>query len=150
METTKHPYEMLVRWDQRGKLSGAQMQYRYIIRDGAKIVGESVGNAEPLALDKDFPLQDVLTAAQSDALATAETAKAKAAQLEADLAAERSNVAQQRSEINELRAELKKAAAAALAKEAAIDTVARRKADLDTHAKRRREGYVPMSGRDGA
>lgn len=82
METTKHPYEMLVRWDQSGKLTGAQMQYRYVIRDGKKIVGESVGNAEPLAIDKGFPLQDVLTQSQADALATAEAAKLHAAEME--------------------------------------------------------------------
>lgn len=148
METTKHPYELLVRWDQTGKLSGVQMQYRYVIRDGEKIVGESVGNAEPLSLDKGFPLQDVLTAAQADALATAEAAKIKVADLEAALAMERSAVADLRNAIHDLRAQLKAASANAAAHTAAVETKARRKTDLDAHAKRRREGYVPMSARD--
>ena len=139
---------MLVRWDHAGKLSGAQMQYRYVIRNGQKIVGESVGNAEPLSLDKGFPMQDVLTAAQADALATAEAAKLKAAELEAALAMERSTVAELRNAIHELRAQLKASSANAAAHTAAVETAARRKTDLDAHAKRRREGYVPMSARD--
>lgn len=107
METTKVPYELLVRFDQSGKLQGAQVQYRYIIRDGEKIVGESVGNAEPLSLDKGFPLQDVLTNAQADALATAEDAKRDAERARADLAQARSVAETARQEAAEARSETK-------------------------------------------
>ncbi|CAO3372906.1 hypothetical protein [Azospirillum argentinense] len=86
MQTTKHPYELLVRWDQNGALAGAHVQYRYVIRDGAAVIGESVGGAEPLTLDtaSGFPLGDLLAQTQADAL----TAKAAAdAERDAVLAA---------------------------------------------------------------
>lgn len=69
MQTTKHPYELLIRWDQNGALAGAHVQYRYVInRDDGERIGETLGKAEPLALG-DFPLTDVLSQAQADALA---------------------------------------------------------------------------------
>lgn len=126
METTKHPYEMLVRWDPSGKLTGAQMQYRYVIRDGEKIIGESVGNAEPLSLDKGFPLQDVLTTAQADALATAENAKREAEKARADLAHALSVAETARQDAAEARSEMKRMAAAHAAALAAAETEIKR------------------------
>ncbi|WP_188260882.1 hypothetical protein [Azospirillum tabaci] len=81
MQTTKHPYELLIRWDQAGRLAGAHVQYRYITIDGEHRA-ESLGAAEPLTLDTapGFPLADLLTQAQADAL----TAKAAS---DADLGA---------------------------------------------------------------
>ncbi|CAO3452227.1 hypothetical protein [Azospirillum argentinense] len=86
MQTTKHPYELLVRWDQSGALAGAHVQHRYVIRDGVAIIGESIGPAEPLTLDTapGFPLGDLLSQVQADAL----TAKA-AAEVERDRLAAR-------------------------------------------------------------
>lgn len=71
MQTTKQPYELLIRWDQEGALSGAHVQHRYIIRDGDKVISESLSDAEPLALDG-FPLGDVLGEAQIAALTECE------------------------------------------------------------------------------
>lgn len=79
MQTMKRPYELLLRWDQQGRLSGAHVQHRYVIEDGGKIVGESVGPAEPLSLEtaEEFPLADILTQAQSDALVGKAAAEAE-------------------------------------------------------------------------
>lgn len=62
METSKHPYEFLVRWDQQGMLSGAHVIWRYVMRDGDVIVTESLSLAEPVAvgLSGGFPLADIL------------------------------------------------------------------------------------------
>lgn len=72
MNTTKKPYELLIRWDQEGKLAGAHVQYRFVITDGDAVVAESVGQAEPLSL-AGFPLSEVLSTAQADALAECES-----------------------------------------------------------------------------
>ena len=68
METTKQPYELLVRWGPDGKLKGAHIQWCYVTTDGGKRVSESVGDAEPVDVSKGFPLQDVLNKAQAEAL----------------------------------------------------------------------------------
>ncbi|NUB25639.1 hypothetical protein [Azospirillum brasilense] len=72
MQTTKHPYELLIRWDQTGALAGAHVQHRYVIRDDAgKVIGETLGSAEPLTLESaaGFPLGDLLAQTHIDALA---------------------------------------------------------------------------------
>lgn len=69
MQTLKQPYEVLVRWDQDGRLQGAQVQYRYVIKDSDQIVGESVSGPEPVTVGVDFPLSDIMTQVGSDALA---------------------------------------------------------------------------------
>lgn len=74
METTKQPYEFLVRWDQDGNLQGAHIQYRYVVRgDDGAVITETLGPAEPVAagaFNKGFPLKDVIGKAAADALAT--------------------------------------------------------------------------------
>ncbi len=69
MQTKKQPYELLVRWDQAGKLAGAHIQYRYVITDGHTVIGESVGAAEPITEDSEFKLTDAMAQVQADALA---------------------------------------------------------------------------------
>ncbi|MGY0794331.1 hypothetical protein ACW7BJ_33705 [Azospirillum argentinense] len=91
MQTTKTPYELLVRWDQSGALQGAHVQYRYVIRDGDDVIGETIGQALPLTLGvaDGFPLGDLLSQVQIDALTAAvaerDTALARVAELEAIL-----------------------------------------------------------------
>lgn len=68
METKKIPYELLIRWGQSGQLQGAQLQHRYIIKDGDKIVGESLSEVEGLSVSGDFPLAEVMTVAQASAI----------------------------------------------------------------------------------
>jgi hypothetical protein len=97
MQTTKLPYELLIRYDLTGKPSGAHVQHRFVTTDdvGAPL-GEFPGPAEALTLDTaaGFPLGDLLTQAQTDALIAVATANAErdvavahAAELEAQLAA---------------------------------------------------------------
>lgn len=74
MQTVKKPYELLVRWDRSGALAGAHVQHRYVIvgDDGAAL-GETLSPAEPLTLDTaaGFPLGNILTRTQTDALTAA-------------------------------------------------------------------------------
>lgn len=85
MQTTKQPYELLVRWDQNGQLAGAQVQHRFVTRAGEAVIGEFVGNAEPLKLG-DFPLSELLNQAQADALAKAMQLQGLVAELEMSIA----------------------------------------------------------------
>jgi hypothetical protein len=96
MQTTKTPYELLIRWNQAGALAGAHVQHRYVIKDGDAVIGETLGGAEPLTLDTavGFPLGDLLSQAQADALtakaaadAERDAALARVADLETQLAA---------------------------------------------------------------
>lgn len=96
MQTTKTPYELLVRWDQSGALQGAHVQYRFVIRDGEDVIGETPGPAVPLTLEAadGFPLGDLLSQVQIDALTAMATAAAerdsalvRVVELEATLAA---------------------------------------------------------------
>ncbi|CAO3426706.1 hypothetical protein [Azospirillum argentinense] len=79
MQTTKTPYELLVRWDQSGALQGAHVQYRYVIRDGEDVIGETLGQAVPLTLEAadGFPLGDLLSQVQIDALTAVASAAAE-------------------------------------------------------------------------
>jgi hypothetical protein len=106
MDVTKQPYELLIRWDKDGKIAGAHVQWRYVIRDPeqpGQIVGETVTGAEPVSLDGEaagFPLADILDQVAIDALAKAnanaamvevleervDAAESKAAALETELA----------------------------------------------------------------
>lgn len=72
MQTTKQPYELLVRWDSEGRLAGAHVQWRYITKDGDTIVAEAVTGAESVAIGAQagFPLSDILTPAQTQMLAS--------------------------------------------------------------------------------
>ncbi|WP_376956398.1 hypothetical protein ABNQ39_00200 (plasmid) [Azospirillum sp. A26] len=97
MQTIKQPYEFLARWDQSGALAGVHVQHRYVIReDDGTAIGETLGQAEPLTLETaaGFPLGDLLTQVQADALtakaaadADRDAALARIADLEAQVAA---------------------------------------------------------------
>ncbi|AWK90167.1 hypothetical protein [Azospirillum thermophilum] len=80
MQTTKHPYEFLVRWDRGGNLAGAHAQFRYVTRsDDGAIVGDFIGPAEPVGVAgaDGFPLADLLSEVQASALAALEAARAE-------------------------------------------------------------------------
>lgn len=62
MITEKVPYELLVRWDETGRLAGAHIQFRYVTRDGsidsstdggAAVLGEFLGPAEPVVMTEE-------------------------------------------------------------------------------------------------
>lgn len=86
MQADKHPYELLVRWDQDGKISGAHVRWRYVVKDDGtgETVGETLTEAEPVAVasGKGFPLQDILSQVHSDALIELSKAQAQLAERE--------------------------------------------------------------------
>lgn len=75
-EILKQPYELLVRWDADGRISGAHVQWRHLLLEAGRTVGESLSPAEPVAagLAGGFPLADILTPVQLAALAAAPAA----------------------------------------------------------------------------
>jgi hypothetical protein len=78
MQTERQPYELLVRWNQDGKLAGAHVQWRFVTRDDeGNVLGEFIGPAEPVDIGQGngFPLEDILAKAQADALAELEAAR---------------------------------------------------------------------------
>lgn len=90
MQTTRQPYELLVRWDRNGHLAGAHAQFRYVITDDtATVIAESLGSAESVAVagQNGFPLDDVLSKTLVAALASLESATAERDALAARLAA---------------------------------------------------------------
>lgn len=67
------PYELLVRWTSAGQIAGAHVQFlEQLVEDGT-VINEKVGAAVPVALagGAGFPLADILSLVQTDALATA-------------------------------------------------------------------------------
>jgi hypothetical protein len=80
MEKQKLPYELLVRWDEAGKLKGAHVQFRTIYRDGDEIISDKIEHAEPIAVagNKGFPISDVLGDVEAAALASVNQATADA------------------------------------------------------------------------
>ncbi|WP_448206483.1 hypothetical protein [Azospirillum sp. sgz302134] len=86
MQTTKQPYELLVRWDRNGHLAGAHVQFRYVTLDGS-ITSETLGPAQPVALGAadGFPLGDILSEVQASALADLEAARAELAAIRKEL-----------------------------------------------------------------
>lgn len=64
MQTTTHPYELLIRWDRDGALAGAHVQWRHVTRDDSgNPVGETLSPPVPLAkgIADGFPADVLLT-----------------------------------------------------------------------------------------
>ena len=77
MQTTKHPYEFLVRWDRAGRLSGAHTQFRYVtVDENGSVLGELIGAAEAVGVTG-FPLSDILSQLQIAALTECEAMRAE-------------------------------------------------------------------------
>lgn len=89
MQTTKHPYEFLARWDRDGGLAGAHVQFRYVTQaEDGTLLGEFVGAAEPVDVGAadGFPLADILSPLATSALAGRDAALAECDALAARLA----------------------------------------------------------------
>jgi len=83
IEKKTRPYEFLVRWGQGGAITGAHVQMiEEVIEDGT-VLAAKIQDAQPVALAGSigFPLEQVLSAAHRDALATAGAKSAEAAGL---------------------------------------------------------------------
>lgn len=69
MQTNRQPYELLLRWNSDGVLTGAHVQWRYVVTaDNGEVLGETVSSPVPMAegMSDGFPATSVLT---QDALA---------------------------------------------------------------------------------
>ena len=74
---TQTPYEFLARWDATGKLAGAHVGFLERITDGAEVLSERALPVQPVGGDHGFPLADILSQLQADALTSAEAARAE-------------------------------------------------------------------------
>jgi len=104
---TRRPYEFLARWNpQTGAFSGAHIQWIDVIeRDGAQVSAtptKAFGVGEGAA----FPLADILTQVQSDALAALDAAQAQVATLTADKTAADQALAAAQEQVAALTAQL--------------------------------------------
>lgn len=77
---SKTPYELLVRWNKDGTVSGAHVQFLESLTKDGVLIYEKVGDAIPVSMagDADFPLSDILSDVHISALKTAEQALASA------------------------------------------------------------------------
>lgn len=63
MQTTRQPYELLIRWSPDGALSGAHIQWRYIITDDSGMaLGETLSPVMPLmqGVAEGFPAERII------------------------------------------------------------------------------------------
>lgn len=93
MQTSKRPYELLVRWGSDGRLSGAHVQFRFVTTtEDGKPVGEFIGPPEPVgtAGQTGFPLSDILSDLTIAALAERDALAVRLATLQQE--AERGDV----------------------------------------------------------
>lgn len=67
------PYELLIRWGDGGVIGGAHVRFLSEVKRGDEILSAREGAPIPVALagQQGFPIDDLLTAAQSAAFATA-------------------------------------------------------------------------------
>jgi len=76
------PYEILIRFGPDGKVQGAHVQNRRIVRDGDTVLADMPLDAEPLDISKDFPASEVLGDTLTAALSQLNAVQAKLAQVE--------------------------------------------------------------------
>ena len=81
-----HPYELLVRWDREGKLAGAHVGFRTVIREDGEAAHEREEPVMPVDIGQGqgFPLNDILTRVQIEALARCAELEAANAALAAE------------------------------------------------------------------
>jgi len=132
MAKTSTPYEFLVRMNKDGTIAGAHIKFLDTYTDAGVIIQQVEGEAQPVSVagSAGFPMDTILSAIQSAALATVEvekadcaTAKAETAKATEALTAAQAVIANKDAEIAALKA--KAAAEASKAKsEAAIAAAA--------------------------
>lgn len=87
MQTSKQPYELLVRWGSDGRLSGVHVQFRFVTTtEDGKPIGEFIGPPEPVgtAGRSGFPLSEILSDLTVAALAERDALAARLATLQQD------------------------------------------------------------------
>jgi hypothetical protein len=97
MNAVTKPYELLIRWGPDGKLLGAHVQWSTIVTDDSgELIASYPGNVVPVAITPDqqgFPLADLLSEAQTDALTALTAEQQKSAVLEEQVSAANSRLA---------------------------------------------------------
>ena len=107
MQTLKIPYEVLIRFGDDGEVRGSHVIWQYIVKDGDKIVANTIGSAEPAGEDgSDFPLSKAVSVAIGQGLGLAGS---KLNDAEAQIASLTSERDKAREALNQLVAELKEA-----------------------------------------
>jgi hypothetical protein len=90
-----HLYEVLLRFNEQGKLQGAHAQYLELIKEDGTVIQASPGNALPLSLVEGtdgLTLKGVLGDSLSAVIAAKEAAEADAAAARAEFAAKDANI----------------------------------------------------------
>lgn len=82
MKTVEYPYEILVRFDTQGNVTGAHVtKLHHYLTDADEFLFERPGVAEPLSIEN-FPQSDIMSQVQVTALATTQRHIARVAELE--------------------------------------------------------------------
>lgn len=81
------PYELLIRWDQTGVISGAHVQWREVFTEDEEVIAERLLDAQPLdvGVEGGFPASEIIGNALTDALASLAQRDAEIARLKADV-----------------------------------------------------------------
>jgi hypothetical protein len=139
MTTQTLPYEFLARWDDKtGAFRGAHIQFiENVLDDGGNIVSQHLGQARSVGDAKDFPLADILSQVQVDALAAFDMKAAELTDKDAELAAKAAELLKHKEASDSLAAVLGKADATEEEKLAALQK--REDANLDERAAKRAE-----------
>jgi hypothetical protein len=100
---TQKPYELLVRWKD-GVVSGAHVKFLERIEENGVVLTEKEGDAQPISIagSVGFPLADILSTVQSDALAAIDAANMLASTSASTLLAEQNAHAETKAKLAEL------------------------------------------------
>ena len=100
---TTTPYEFLARWT-NGTLAGAHVRFLETITDDGVVLSQKEGNAIPVALagGAGFPLSEILSTLQADAIAERDAATAAKDAAVAALAAKDAEIAALEAQVAEL------------------------------------------------
>lgn len=65
----KYPYELLIRWNDKGELAGGQIQWHIVLEEGGHTI-HSITEPEPISIagNNGYPLQDVLNIIHIDSI----------------------------------------------------------------------------------
>ena len=80
---TRKPYEFLIRWDKNGIIQGAHIAFLDTVLKDGEIVTQTQSSVESVAIGEQvgFPLADVLSQLQIDALKQVDVLNAEIAEL---------------------------------------------------------------------
>ncbi len=103
-ETNPIPYELMGRWNKDGSFSGAHIGFRtLVLRDGVEIA-DMIHPVQPVAIGarSGFPLADILSQLQIDALVRCDVLQAQVAARDAQIATMQATIDAQVVQIGDL------------------------------------------------